>query len=222
MRNPIAPAYRVPFWLVLYSIFPVGATVTRAMWFMSDYDVAQLDARLAGFHAAPEPLVIHLIFGNIFGLLGAFQFSRALRMRNPSGHKTRGRVVLATGLIAAVSGVWMTVIYPLGPMATDLLTAIRFGFGCAMVGCLALALRAIIRRRFQTHGAWMMRAYAIGLGGSTQAVLLILTLVIMGTLTSAVVTVMIGLGWVINLGFAEWRIRQMARANTERAPVAPT
>lgn len=43
--------------------------------------------------------------------------------------------------------------------------AIRLVFGSAMAVSIILAIRAIRRGDFASHGAWMMRGYAIGLGG---------------------------------------------------------
>lgn len=37
-----------------------------------------------------------------------------------------------------------------------------------MEACIILALLAIRRRDFASHGAWMIRGYAIGLGAGTQ------------------------------------------------------
>ena len=39
-----------------------------------------------------------------------------------------------------------------------------------MILCLVLGLRAILRRDVPTHRAWMIRAYALGLGAGTQVV----------------------------------------------------
>ena len=43
----------------------------------------------------------------------------------------------------------------------------RVVLGSAMVASIILALRAIARRDFVSHSAWMTRAYTIGLGAGT-------------------------------------------------------
>lgn len=48
------------------------------------------------------------------------------------------------------------------------LSAVPLVAGGGMFVGLLLALRAIVRRRFEVHAAWMLRAYALGLGARTQ------------------------------------------------------
>ena len=44
--------------------------------------------------------------------------------------------------------------------------------GIERVDITALAVDAIRRRDFASHGAWMIRAYALGMGAGTQVVVL--------------------------------------------------
>ena len=44
----------------------------------------------------------------------------------------------------------------------------RLVFGSAMLLSIAVSLDAVRRRDFKAHGAWMTRAYAIGMGAGTQ------------------------------------------------------
>jgi predicted membrane protein DUF2306 len=85
----------------------------------------------------------------------------------------------------------------------------RLVFGSAMVLSIALGVDAIRRRNFASHGEWMMRAYAIGLGAGTQVLTHLPWFVLVdgkpGELPRAV---MMGAGWVINVIVAEWIIRR--------------
>jgi hypothetical protein len=85
----------------------------------------------------------------------------------------------------------------------------RLVFGSAMVLSIVLGIDAIRRRDFTTHGAWMMRAYAIGLGAGTQ-VLTHLPWFLLVDLKPGETprAVMMGAGWVINVVVAEWVIRK--------------
>jgi hypothetical protein len=74
-----------------------------------------------------------------------------------------------------------------------------------------LAVLAIRRRDFTSHGAWMTRAYAIALGAGTQVLTMLPWVVIFGPIGAADElprTVLMTAGWVINLGVAEYVIRR--------------
>ena len=71
-------------------------------------------------------------------------------------------------------------------------------FGLGWLACLALGLIAAMKRDIAAHRAWMMRAYAIGLGGSTTAVLLGTWLLIYGIPSPKVFALGTGGAWVIN------------------------
>jgi len=81
---------------------------------------------------------------------------------------------------------------------------------------IALAVRAIMRRRFAEHGAWMMRAYALGMGAGTQVLTHLPWIVATGTLpTGYIRDTAMAAGWLINLLFVEWLLyRQRSRALT--------
>ncbi|MDX6766958.1 MAG: DUF2306 domain-containing protein, partial [Candidatus Methylacidiphilales bacterium] len=64
-----------------------------------------------------------------------------------------------------------------------------------------------VRRDVPTHRAWMMRAYAIGLGAATQIVVFI-PLAPFGTPDPLSASLLLTMGWVINLAVAEWMIRR--------------
>ena len=88
-----------------------------------------------------------------------------------------------------------------------------------MVVSLLLALLAIRRREFPSHGAWMMRAYAIGLGAGTQVLIHMPWFILVNKSPDEVpLAVMMGAGWVINLIVAEWIIRR-ARSAPPGAPL---
>jgi hypothetical protein len=77
-------------------------------------------------------------------------------------------VLAVLGLVAALSGLWMAHFYAWPEGDGEVLYMTRLVFGSAMIASILLALDAVRRRDFVTHGAWMMRGYAIGLGAGTQ------------------------------------------------------
>ena len=85
-----------------------------------------------------------------------------------------GRVLIPAGFVLALSGLWMATVYHHPAGDGPALLVIRVVFGSYMLVSLVLAVRALVRRCYVVHGAWMTRAYALGvvlLG--TQAIALI-------------------------------------------------
>jgi len=111
--------------------------------------------------------------------------------------------------VAALSGLWMTNFYPWPAGDGQALYIERLVFGSAMFACIILAIDAIRRRDFVSHGAWMMRAYAIGLGAGTQVLTHLPWFILMGAKPGeGPRAVLMGAGWVINVIVAEWIIRR--------------
>ena len=158
-RWPIAWA------LVALSFIPVAAGMHRLGNLAAGHANSLEDGR---FFAAPAPVVMHIIAVSVFAILGAFQFAPALRNPSSCWHRTAGWLVLPCGLVASLTGLWMTQFYP--QIATDsaLLYSIRLVVGVAMTSFLILAVVFLRKRAFQAHGASMMRAYALGMGAGTQ------------------------------------------------------
>jgi hypothetical protein len=156
-------------------------------------------------------------------IVGAFQFVAALRRRHPGWHRVSGRVLTACGLLAGLSGLWMTQFYP--PVEGDgpLLYGFRMVVGVAMVGCMVLGFRAGRRRDVMRHRAWMMRGYALGMGAGTQVVVHIPWLLVAGPPDELVRALLLGAGWAINVGIAEWALRRRpARAVRPQAVPEPS
>jgi uncharacterized membrane protein len=177
----------------------------------------------ARFFASPWPISLHLVASLAYVVLGAFQFSPGWRGRHLAWHRAAGRGLVACGLVSALSALWMTQFYPVGtepPASFDgaLLYAIRVVVGVAMVLFLGFGLAAAIRRRIPAHRAWMMRAYALGLGAGTQVFTHLpwfLFPAIQGETTRAV---LMGAGWALNLAVAEWLVSRGRPTGSAHAP----
>lgn len=197
----------VPSLLILLALIPSVAGVARLADLAHGGPITEANAR---FMAMPLPVLLHVLAAVPFGMVGAFQFSAGLRRRAPRWHRAAGWLLLPLALLVAVTGLWMTLAYP-WPAGDGLaLYAMRLVFGGAMLGSLLLSLDAIRRRRFAEHGAWMTRAYAIGIGAGTQVVTHLPWFLLVGQPTEGPRAVMMGLGWVINIVVAEWVIRRGA------------
>lgn len=169
--------------------------------------VTPADAR---FFATPLPIVLHILTALSFAAGGAFQFMPRLRQRHPGLHRVAGRVITGAGLLSGLSGLWLTVFFPPGPVDGPLLLVLRLGIGTLMVASLALGFAAIRRRDVAQHSAWMTRGYAIGLGAGTQALVQLPWVVAMGEPGELSRALLLGAGWFINLAVAEWVIRRDA------------
>jgi len=132
-------------------------------------------------------------------------------------------VLGVAGLGAALSGLWMAHFYPWPAGDGEALYVLRLIFGTGMAASIVLGVNAIRQRDFVAHGAWMTRAYAIGLGAGTQVLTHLPWFLLVGKPDESTRAVLMGAGWVINVAVAEWVIRKGAvRQRQERAQRAST
>jgi uncharacterized membrane protein len=217
--RPRTPTWRVPLALVALSLVPVVAGSLRLTDVSTGSTLMPEDAH---HPSIPVALVVHIVSAIVYSLVGAFQFSAGLRRRRPRWHRAAGRVLVPMGLAVAGSALWMTVIYPTEADTGPLLFWSRLLFGVGMVLCLVRGVLAILARDVPTHRAWMIRAYALGLGAGTQVVTIGLGQAVFGTST-VVTDAVTAAGWAINLGLAELAIRfprERSRTTTPR-PTQP-
>jgi uncharacterized membrane protein len=200
------PEWLIPVGLVALSFIPLVAGALRVVQLAVGTEITPENAR---FITAPIPVMLHIIGAVLFSLLGAFQFSTGLRQRYPQWHKVAGRIVAASGVVAALSGIWMTVMYPIpAALQGDLLFGVRLLAGAAMLMSIVLAVNAAMQRDIAKHRAWMIRGYALGLGAGTQVVVLLPWMLILGTPSTLQRDVLMSLAWLINLVVSEMIIQK--------------
>ena len=151
-------------------------------------------------------IVAHIVAMTLFCLLGAFQFSPALRIRR-GWHRTAGRVLIPAGFIAALASIWLAVFFG-GPPQEFALAMVRLVFAVPMIIFLVMAVISIAHRDFAAHGAWMTRAYAIAVSGGTQALVVALWTIPMGEVDALGEARLVAAGFVINSVVAELLIRR--------------
>jgi uncharacterized membrane protein len=199
----------VPASLILLSLVPAVAGTSRLHQLASHAEVTAQNAR---FFAQPLPVVLHILSVIPFSILGALQFSPGFRRRNRWWHRAAGRVLAVAGLIAALSGLWMAHFYPWPAGDGVVLYWIRLVVGSAMLISIVQALLAVRRRDFASHGAWMTRGYAIGMGAGTQVLTHLPWFIFVGPNPGeGPRAVMMGGAWLINVMVAEWIIRKSGR-----------
>ncbi len=195
----------VPFGLILLSLVPVLAGAARIAQLSGGAEITPDNAR---FFTSPVPVVAHIVSVTLYALLGAIQFVPSLRSRKVGWHRTAGRLLVPSGLVAALSGLWMTLYYPWPEFDGVWLYGLRLIFGSAMLLSLVMGYVAARQKDFKGHSHWMIRAYAIGLGAGTQVFTHIPALLFPSIQGEVSRTLMMGAGWVINLAVAEWVIRK--------------
>jgi uncharacterized membrane protein len=195
----------IPTGLLVLSAVPAFAGSLRLAEMAGGGQVMPDGARFA---SAPVPVVVHIVSVTAFSVLGAFQFAPRFRRRHRRWHRIAGRVVVPCGLLAALSGLWLTLFLPRAALDGDVLAAIRVAVAVVMTASLVLGFVAIRRGDFARHRAWMIRGYAIGMGAGTQLFTQVAWLVAVGPLTMSGQTGTMAAGWLINVVVAEWIIRR--------------
>jgi len=202
-------------WMILVGLFvlsfiPVSAGIFRLVELGGGAAMLPENLRVT---AAPTPVVLHIISVALYCYLGAFQFLPSIRRHSPKWHHYNGRLMVVTGIISALSGLWMTHFYSFPfELQGDLLYSVRILLGAAMVVFIVLGLAAILRRDIVRHSSWMIRAYAIGQGASTQGLVIMFYIVIFGEEPSGLTRdVLMTFAWVINISVAERIIRKVFR-----------
>jgi len=193
----------IPAGLLALAFVPVAGGIFRATMLATHVTITPENAR---FVTSPLPVLLHIVSVTTYSILGAFQFSPGIRRRWPGWHRAAGRVLVAAGLVAAFSGLWMATFYAIVPADNALLHGFRLFFGTAMAMSIVLGLLAIRQGRVSVHQAWMRRAYAIGIGAGTQALTQIPLVIGLGRLDSMTLALAMGGAWVLNLAVAEWLI----------------
>lgn len=210
----------LPAALLALVAIPIAAGAVRLGQLSSGANVTPENAR---FVAAPVPVVLHIISAVLFCLLGAFQFAPRVRQRWPGWHRRVGRLLIVSGVLAGLSGLWMTQFYPRVPNDGPLLYVFRLLAGAGMVVCVLLGFAAIRKGRVAQHRAWITRGFAIGVGAGTQALVHLPWILIVGQPGELGRALLMGAGWTINLAVAEWNVRRrLGPSAFRRAIRAPT
>lgn len=203
--------------IVLYSFVPNFGGLLRIAELSGGPAVIPHNPRAL---AAPLPIILHIAGSFLFCMLGAVQFLPSFRRRRLAWHRMVGKVVAIAGLLSAATGVWMTVVFTFpAELQGALLYWARLILGTAMFALIIWAVLAVRTGKVAMHRAAFLRAYAIGQGASTQAVLGIGWLVFAGTeLLGPWRDIAMVAAWSINLLIAECLIRRSTVVNSPGSP----
>lgn len=203
VANPRSRSWPVPAALLGLVVIRLTAGGFRLIQLSGGPELIAADPRFG----APLPLVLHITAAAVFAIGGAFQMVPAVRRNHLNWHRRAGRVTAGAGLVVATTAIWMTLAFALKPHTTGLLVGLRLAFGTATAASLLLGLNAIAHRRIRAHRAWMLRAYALGLGAGTQVFTIGIGTALAGHAHYAN-DISSGTAWLLNLAAAEWLIRR--------------
>lgn len=163
--------------------------------------------------SVPVAFFLHALGGVLFGVLGPLQFARALGLRFGALHRLAGRVFVLAGAGLALSG--LTLLLQVQSIATGLLDAARGIFGLALIAALVLGVAAARAHDMRRHRAWMIRAYAIGMGTGTVALVMFPIYLITGKPPTGLASDFVVVGmWLLNIALGEWVVRRLALASS--------
>ena len=214
--NSLPAEWLIPAGLILLSLVPaVGGSVRLAeLGSGTEFMFLPDSGRIA---SVPVPVVIHIISVIIYSILGAFQFAPGFRRRHRRWHRSAGRILIPSGLVAALSGLWMTQFSPLPWHDIGPLYWVRLVVGLGMTVSIVLGTLAIRQRNFAQHGAWMIRAYALGVGAGTQVFVLLPWAFFPSIHSELTRAILMATAWIINLAVAEWVIQKRRSHRADNA-----
>jgi hypothetical protein len=198
------PGWLLPTGLLVFGLLPIAANALRRVAMA----VGAVGSASGGGGGMPLPVVLHVLGATVFVVLGALQFSADFRRRRPTWHRIAGRLAILGALLAAASGFWLAFVTQ--SSSSGLLFAFRVLAASGLAVFIVLGFRAIRDRRLPAHRAWMIRAFALGLGAATQVFILGFGEQLLGK-GELSVALLNGAGWAINLAVAEWAIRRKPR-----------
>tara|TARA_R110001606_G_C15385501_1_gene650934 strand:+ start:1266 stop:1931 length:666 start_codon:yes stop_codon:yes gene_type:complete len=220
MKNPLTKReLTILSAIVIYSSIPALGGMIRLLELAGGPALAPENPRVL---ADPLPVILHILGSFVFCIAGAIQFLPSVRRHLPSLHRKMGYVLVIAGCLSAASGVWMTWFFTFpDALQGSLLFFVRIILGFLMIGLIGWAVVAVRARDFNTHGTLMLRAYAIGQGASTQALLGIGWIVIFGAEPAGLLRdVFMLLCWLLNLLAAEIIVHRSI-INTRSTSPAP-
>jgi hypothetical protein len=176
-------------------------------------EIAQSADRFdARYHDHPAPAVLHLAPVLLFTLVAPLQFSKRIRARWIGFHRWSGRILLAAGVVGIIGGLALVPALPLFG-GRNAAAAVYF-FGPIFLFCAGKAWYHVRRREIILHREWVIRAFALALGASTDRVMLLLLLALTHAPIEELFGISLWLGWSSNLLIAETWI------NVTRQPAA--
>jgi uncharacterized membrane protein len=194
--------WAILMFVLVYSFIPTFGGLFRVLELVGGLAIMPENPRASEI---PFPIVLHILGSFLFCLFGAIQFLPSIRQKHPAAHRAIGRIVAVAGCLSAGSGLWMTHFYsfPIS-LQGNLLYWTRIILSTLMFYFIVWSVLAIRSRKVFQHSAYMLRAYAIGQGASTQTFIGIGWMILYGTeATGLLRDVIMVFAWALNILIAE-------------------
>ena len=196
-----------PLWLAVFLLIATFIPIIAAVLTMYQIAAGQLPDSSIKFAIVPGFLFFHALGGVLFGLLGPLQFAGVLKRRFGRLHKITGRVFVASGLLLGLSSLRLLAEFP--DASTWVLLSARLAAGLGLTAALIWAIVAIRQGHVARHRAWMIRAYAVGMGSATISFIMMPIFLITGEAVKGYAADLLFVAsWLINIAIAEWVIRR--------------
>ena len=206
--KPLAFPFRAlarPVPLVLTLGFLTAIPVLNAAVLSVQIPMGNVPSGSERLMTAPVAMFVHALSGVLFGLAGPVQFSRALRHRFGPLHRATGFVFVVAGVF--MGGTGLALLMQVASLSTPVADIARGIAGVALLGALFMGLNAPDRPR---HRAWMIRAYAIGMGLGTVALVFFPIYLVTGTPPRGLgADILFAAAWAFNALLAELIIRRL-------------
>lgn len=206
--------FQRPIPLVLFLAFFTAIPVVTALINVVQIPSGTYPKDSAHLAVAPISWFAHVLAGVAFGITGPVQFVRALRHRFGALHRMSGWIFVLSGALLGLSG--LSILAQVTSQRTPLVDIARGLFGLALLIALALAMVAIRDRDFLRHRAWAIRAYAVGMGLGTVALVFFPIYMVTGQPPIGLAADMLFVAsWVLTIAFGEVVIRHSSRSLPE-------
>jgi uncharacterized membrane protein len=157
----------------------------------------------------------HILFGAIAMLTGWSQFSKHLRNKNLSIHRTLGKIYLGAVILSGLAGLYLAM-FANGGLISIL------GFSGLAIGWLfssSMAYAMIRKKNIEEHQYWMIRSYALCWAAVTLRIWLPGLQIGFGMDFNTAYKIISWLCWVPNIVVAEIIIRNLKNVRGRSSPL---
>lgn len=199
--------------LLVFSFIPTFGGLLRIVDLSFGLDFMPANPRAIN---APMVIIVHVLSSFVFCVAGIHQFLPSTRRRNRPRHRSVGRWVFCSGLVSAISGLWMTVMFDFPQeLQGQALFFARLVVGLGMILFLVRGVIRAVTADFQSHRSDMLKAYALGQGASSQAFMGIGWLMLTGADAEGFTRdVLMISAWVMNFVVADFIGRRPSATNS--------
>ncbi|GJM28008.1 MAG: hypothetical protein DHS20C17_06430 [Cyclobacteriaceae bacterium] len=194
--------YSIKILWFVFAFFAIGVGLYPLLYFVMDESQGLLS------HKTPEVLEsmvwntafrLHIFLGGLSLLTGWSQFSKKIRTRRLSLHRTLGKIYVAAVFISGSAALYIA-FYATGGIIA------QWGFGMLAVSWLFttyMAFSKIRSMQIDAHQEWMIRSYSLAFAAVTLRIYLPFTQAVMGMTFIDAYVIIAWLCWVPNLVVAE-------------------